>query len=276
MPSARTAADHLPRPRRALAALAALLLPVAGLAAPAARPERQLRLDPVQSAVLLGGSLGLIGLDLALGSPLAPERCRVCAPNAFDRAARDALRWRHPSTARVASDVAVVAVPALALGGLAWAEHLRGDGRAFVEDVVVVGEAVAFTLAGTQLVKAAVGRARPYAWAGSAPSAGTDDVLSFWSGHTAAAFSAVTSAAMAARLRGDPAWRWILGLGLAGASTVAWLRVAADRHWATDVAAGAAFGAAVGLGLPLLLHAPRDEARGLRLFVGPGVVAGVF
>lgn len=239
-------------------------------------PRPRLRLDPLESSLIIGASLGLVGADLALDSPLAPERCRTCAPTAFDRSVRDALRWRRTGTARLASDVGVVLVPALAVGGLGLAEHLRGDGRAFVEDVVVVAEAVSFTLVVTQLVKAAAGRARPYAWAGSAPSEGADDRLSFWSGHSAAAFSAVTAAATVARLRGDPLWRWILGVGLAGASTVAWLRVAADRHWATDVLAGAAAGSAVGFGLPLLLHAPRERSGGLQVFVGPGVVAGVF
>jgi membrane-associated phospholipid phosphatase len=246
------------------------------LEAPLPPPRLRLRFDPVQSGLLIGTSLALVGADLAFGSPLAPERCRACTPNAFDRSARDALRWRHPSTARLASDVGVVLVPALAVGGLGLAEHLRGDGRTFLEDVVVVTEAVSFTLVATQVVKSASGRARPYTWAGSAPSEGTDDLLSFWSGHSAAAFTAVTAAATVARLRGDPLWRWILGVGLAGASTVAWLRVAADRHWATDVLAGAVAGSAVGIGLPLLLRVPRQRAVGLRVFVGPGVVAGVF
>ncbi|HET9554449.1 MAG TPA: hypothetical protein VFP50_15910 [Anaeromyxobacteraceae bacterium] len=43
---------------------------------------------------------------------------------------------------------------------------------------------------------------------------------------------------------------------MAGAAATGWLRVAADRHWATDVLAGAAAGTTVGLVVPLLVLGP--------------------
>jgi membrane-associated phospholipid phosphatase len=69
-------------------------------------------------------------------------------------------------------------------------------------------------------------------------------------------------------MRGYESAPWILGLGLAGAATTGYLRVAADAHWATDVLAGAAFGAAVGVAVPLLHRVPD-----VRLVPAPGGVA---
>ncbi len=238
----------------------------------------RLRLEPVTTGLVAGGSLALALPDVALGSPLAPETCRLCGPGAFDRRAREALRWPDTAAARKTSDALVVAVPVLAVGAIGWLERRDGDLRGFGEQAVVVAEAVSVTLLATQVAKSAFGRQRPYAWAGTGPSEGQDDVLSLWSGHTAVAFAAATSAATAARLRGHRAWRWILGAGLVGATAVGWLRVAADRHWATDVLAGAAVGSAAGLGLPVWLHGPAAPpgGRSLSLLVLPNGVMGTF
>lgn len=272
------------RPRRSWRAVLLLLfgLPLAAPALAAEEGEgpalRRLRVEPLTTGLVAGGSLALVLTDVALGSPLAPDACRLCEPGAFDRRAREGLRWPDTAAARKTSDALVVAVPALAVGAIGWLERRDGDLRGFGEQAVVVAEAVSVTLLATQVAKAAFGRQRPYAWAGAAPSEGQDDVLSLWSGHTATAFSAVTSAATAARLRGHRGWRWILGAGLVGATAVGWLRVAADRHWATDVLAGAAVGSAIGLGLPVWLHGPEAPAggRALSVLVLPNGVVGTF
>ena len=45
------------------------------------------------------------------------------------------------------------------------------------------------------------------------------------------------------------------------ATTGAYLRIAADRHYATDVLTGSAVGSAIGFSVPYLAHRPvRDEA----------------
>jgi membrane-associated phospholipid phosphatase len=72
-------------------------------------------------------------------------------------------------------------------------------------------------------------------------------------------------------------WVWTQGLALAFFS--GYLRIAADRHYLTDVVTGALFGAAAGALVPLL-HRPLHA--GAARFVigpvaGPGLgVAGVF
>ena len=53
---------------------------------------------------------------------------------------------------------------------------------------------------------------------------------------------------------GNAADAVVCGLGLAGATSVGVLRIMADKHWWTDVVAGASWGTAVGFGMPFLLH----------------------
>ena len=51
---------------------------------------------------------------------------------------------------------------------------------------------------------------------------------------------------------------WIAGLSFA--TTGAYLRIAADRHYATDVLTGALVGSAIGFSVPYLAHRPvHDE-----------------
>ena len=55
----------------------------------------------------------------------------------------------------------------------------------------------------------------------------------------------------------------VWGTGLTVAVGAGWLRIAADKHYATDVLVGMLAGSAVGVALPLLFHGPvADDARG--------------
>jgi len=260
---------------RTTAALLALAL---GLPAPAAEPE-PLRLDlPLTLGVTAAAGAGAL-LAVALEGELRARSCRICEPNAFDRWARDGLRWKDWHAAKVGSDVLLGAVPLGAAGALALSGWQAGGSRTALEDLVMVAEAVSVALLATEIAKLAAGRLRPYAWADPG-SADRDANLSFWSGHTAATFAAASAAGTVARLRGYRSWPWIVGLGLAGAAATGWLRIAADRHWTTDVLVGAAVGSAAGFGLPLLLHGRRDAAgsgaAGLQLTPLPLGIAGTF
>jgi membrane-associated phospholipid phosphatase len=256
----------------------ALLMLSAAVAAPlpaAAEPPRELQLDLPATLAITGAAAGATLLGVALQSRLVAPRCRVCEPDPLDRWARTELRWSNTGRAALLSDGLLVAVPVAAGGALLWSAWDAGGRRTAMEDLLIAGEAVSVALLATQVAKLAVGRARPYAWADPAAADSGNANLSFWSGHTATTFAVASAAGTVARLCGYRSWPWILGAGLAGASACGWLRIAADRHWTTDVLVGAAVGSAAGFGMPLLLHGRRGEPSSrLRITPLPIGIAG--
>jgi len=91
------------------------------------------------------------------------------------------------------------------------------------------------------VLKEAIGRARPDASPDDAahfrPFSGD---ASFPSGHTAAAF------ALAAALQGESRAGWVPWVAYPVATLTGWSRVRDQRHWASDVLAGAALGGWLG------------------------------
>jgi len=250
------------------AALAALLalVPSAARAGPGAATE----VDWVVDGLLTGGALGLWLGSEAVKERLAPPACRWCAVNGLDRAARDAVVWSDPSKAKALSDLLVVGVP---LGVLAYDAAATGRLRPAAEDALLIGEAVTVAGAVAQAAKFVAARQRPYAAFGSLPSRGVDDHLSFYSAHTTVAFAAAAAGGMLARRRGDQHWPWVYGVGFTAAATTGYLRMAADKHWLTDVLVGAATGTAIGLAVPWL-HRRSDGPAPVAL-VGTPVWVGI-
>ena len=120
--------------------------------------------------------------------------------------------WRpaHRASAGHISDVLVWSNVVLDVVHSARADDKR---HAFLSQGCRLG----LTIGVTEVVKRSVGRLRPDG----------SDHMSFWSGHTATAMQAA-------------GWRYSVGLPIAfGAG---YMRMAADRHYFTDVAAGAGFG----------------------------------
>ncbi len=132
-------------------------------------------------------------------------------------------------------DAAIVAV----YGGLGL---LLKDARMQDTALLAAESFLAANAAGT-LLKYSVGRARPYAGDGKrrfTPFRFKTARTSFPSGHTVSAFS--LASVFAARSES----RAVKVLAYSLASSVALQRVYANKHWASDVLAGAAIGTAVG------------------------------
>ncbi|MFL5262188.1 MAG: phosphatase PAP2 family protein [Anaeromyxobacteraceae bacterium] len=230
-------------------AVTALVLAAALAARPAAADD--LAVEAPRTAAVAGATFATAGILSLAGGGLLPASCRWCDPPALDRHARTALAWGDTKLASRLSDLGVVALPA-ALAATDYALAGGDLGRA-AEDVLVAGEAVAVALLATELAKVTVARRRPDAL-GEARRASNEDDLSFFSGHASGAFAVAGAFGTVARLRGYRGWPALYAAGFAVAAGVAYLRVAGDKHWLTDVAAGAVVGAAAGVGLPLLLH----------------------
>lgn len=104
--------------------------------------------------------------------------------------------------------------------------------------------------------------------------------VSFFSGHASMAFAGAASTCshhIAFPMYGGNAFdAGICALSLTAATTVAVLRIVADKHWWSDVVAGASLGLGVGFGMPFLLHygsplAATDANKGVAVLplVGP-------
>jgi membrane-associated phospholipid phosphatase len=221
-----------------------------------------------------------VGAGLVLAVPnfyadrLIKPRC-PCDPNevnAFDRGAIG----NQSTTAAKLSDVTVsVAI----LAPLAFdAVDLGGFNQTWWEDAVVFGEVLAINGALVTAVKYIAQRPLPGTYAGD-PSLidSPEGYRSFYSGHASNAFAALAATAMTIRLRyGEKTWPWIV-TGVVGTS-VALERVAAGRHFPTDVITGAVMGTAVGIIVPWLHSRERGAGGGggpqARQEPGGGMVLG--
>jgi membrane-associated phospholipid phosphatase len=182
---------------------------------------------------------------------LAPTTCHWCSPTSLDTNVRDALRWDDRGTAGTLSNVtAYVLSPAVGIGLILL--HTPPTWADVIDNIVPIAETMVVTQWITRAAKLSIGRERPYAHYGASES--DEANLSFPSGHTSRAFALATSAGVIAHARGysiEPIV-WAVGMSLAGTS--AYLRIAADSHYLTDVLAGAALGTAAGLTVPWLMR----------------------
>jgi membrane-associated phospholipid phosphatase len=250
----------------ALAGPARAEAPVASAAVEA--PRSAVEVDWVVDGTVTGGALVVWLGSEALKDQLAPPACRWCAVNGFDSRVRDAVVWGDPSGAKTISDLLVIAVP---LGAVAYDGIVMGSVRATLPDFLLIDEAIAVAGAVGQLTKFVTARQRPYAVYGTWPSQGIDDHLSFYSAHTSVAFAAAAAAGRLAQQRDDPYWPWVYGVGFSAAAATGYFRMAADKHWSTDVLMGAATGTAVGLAVPWL-HQRRPGPLPIALAVAPRYV----
>jgi membrane-associated phospholipid phosphatase len=255
------------------------LIVVAGLAlagpahadAPAPEPLRyDLRVDVPIAGVAMAGWL----TSELLKGQLGAATCRWCdSVPGIDRAARDGLKWQDTERANTISNVTGFALAPLAAVGLTAlaAQHDGALGNAGI-DTLLIAEATALAVDLNQIVKFSVGRERPFVHA-LAPADKlltahpADNNASFYSGHTNLVFALAVSSGTVASMRG---YRWAPAVwvgGLTVAATTGYLRIAADRHYFTDVALGAAVGSAIGFAVPWLMHRAGSKA--------PIVTAGV-
>jgi membrane-associated phospholipid phosphatase len=249
---------------RAAASVAAALL-ASGAVLPARADPPPLRYDARDDGALAAGATALwIASELAKGR-LAPAPCRWCAENRLDGRVRELLVWERPDRAARASDaVAFGVVPAAMAAHQLLAARAAGATKEGFVDILLVAEAAAISVDLNQIVKFSAGRQRPFVHHASPDRrAEADDNLSFYSGHSTLTFSIAAAAGTVSDLRGYKSAPWVWGAGMTLAAATAYLRIAADKHYLTDVLTGAALGTAGGIALPRLLHGRKSDG-------GPG------
>lgn len=258
---------------------AALAVLIVSFAASPARAEgvRTLRYDTrIDVAVTAVGGIWWIGSEL-LKADLVPEKCRWCYRaedgsdllNPYDGWVRHRLLWKNTSSAIAASNALGFFIEPGAMMGLTAlsAAHDKAIGG-FPVDALLITEATVIAADINQLAKFAFARERPFVhFLPRAPDAvraltdsPSDDNLSFFSGHTTLAFAIGTAAPTIATLRGYRLAPVVWAAGLTMAASVGYLRIAADKHYLSDVMVGAVVGSIIGIGVPLLFHSPHSTS----------------
>lgn len=232
-------------------------------------PESTMRYDLVLDLSITAGA-ALIWASTELLEPSLVSSCRWCDRNAdgsdslngFDADARGALRWNDTGAADTLSNVFSFVLAPLAgigIGALVTAHDDRLD--ELPADMLVVAESAMLALVVNGVSKVSFARERPDIHArngddGNARRSSSDNV-SFFSGHTTLAFALAVSAGTIASMRHHRLAPLMWATGLALASTAGYLRIAADRHYATDVLTGAVVGSLIGFSVPYFMHRPR-------------------
>ena len=276
----------LPSAVRSIVACVAFLLAATVAQAAAAQPKlAELRYDTnVDLAIAIGGAVVWLATDFPLKAALAPDACRWCEVPGIDRSVRNALKWDNTSLPNTLSHVLGFGLVQAALVGV---DVLMANHDGAIDnvgpDVLILAETMMVAMNVNQLVKFSVGRERPFVHAlspseKSAREPSSDDNLSFFSGHTTSAFAVSVALGTVATMRGYR-WAplaWIVGFALG--TTLAYLRVAADRHYFTDVLTGAVFGSAFGFAIPYFFHGPRSATSVRVGMAGPNrlVLSGVW
>jgi membrane-associated phospholipid phosphatase len=180
--------------------------------------------------------------------------CNWCGgPNVVDRAVRDALVWHDFNTAAQLSDVAAYALsPALNMSLVLAGTLATPSTSAVMDDLIPIAEAMVVTQWVTRAIKVSAARTRPFA--ALTDYEGAEANLSFPSGHTSRAFALATSAGVIAHTRGYKIEPYVWAGGMTLAVTSGYLRIAADRHYLSDVLVGGAIGVTAGLTVPLLMR----------------------
>ena len=213
----------------------------------------------VTGGLAIGAYVGALAADG--GAP------RWVGPILFDRSVRNAARVASPSSQEAITAVSdgllygMLAAP-FATAAVMWAVH--DDRDAALQWAWIDAQALLFTDATISLSKNLLRRERPDASAAGCELRPLDPdcaksvtKASFPSRHAGLSFAAASllcSAHLRTPVAGTPADAFVCASALTVATAVSVMRVIADRHYATDIVAGAFIGAAYGWLLPALLH----------------------
>lgn len=214
-----------------------------------------------------------------------PKDARWEGDNWFDDAVRDSMRLESADArkkARAWGDLPYYAAPVIPLiiDPLVAAWIARGDAKAAINLELMGLEAFSYAGLLSFVSTRTSLRQRPDSsecWRENPEGEGCEvDTESFWSGHTSIA--ATSAGLVCANHSYMPLWGHVIAdvgacvLATSGAVATGMSRIAADRHYATDVAAGFGIGFGVGYAVPTLLHYTRGKSplSNVSVSVSPG------
>jgi len=191
--------------------------------------------------VIIAGT-GVATIALELGKYyITPTKPSITTPNSLDASLRNVLRWKKAmNDASLLSDIGL----AISLSGGLWIPLLTQ--APYLNGLLIMSQSLFTTSLITDLIKIISGRQRPYAYYGTSASQGADDNYSFLSGHTSLSFAMAATGSLILAERFPELKVLIYAASFLIAGTTAYLRIAGDKHYFTDVAAGALLGTGIG------------------------------
>ena len=208
-------------------------------------PVQQIHAQEISSRdwLITGSGLGLaLGLELYGKSHFVPDVPRFDTPNALDRFMRDKL-WIGADNQDKARDWSDRLIYGVSMSSLLWGPVIAEDSKL---SLLINARVFAANSILTNVIKIGAARERPYHYFGTRASTGSTDFTSFYSGHSSVAFSQAVANAMILS-RTYPKYEstiWTSLLGIAGIT--AYLRVAGDMHYFSDILIGAVMGSWLG------------------------------
>lgn len=230
------------------------------------RTSANSRLNLTVHLSIAGAALAGWGILEGIKYGVGPGRCRWCDTdrrgfstlNPLDRTVRNGVRVKNTKAADWASHIVgfgVVSAGAAAViltSALTECKPKSEKWRRLLEDLTMIVQAAGLSGILYQLAAIATGRPRPYAHFGTVPHHRPWDNISFFSGHVTYGFAVSAAATTVLWLRKSKLTPAVLSVGLALSLANGYLRIAADKHYFTDVLVGAAVGTLVGWAIPWL------------------------
>lgn len=204
------------------------------------------------------------GMSTFLISQLAipiPQSCKWCEPSPFELGLSRDTVWKQRKDAAALSDIVVYGLMP-GLGALVAIYDYERPSDAAVNTFALINTAL-LTYSVTEAVKRSTARARPFG-----DHDPNDQNLSFVSGHSSMAFAFATASSWLAFKRHYKWAPFVAFLGGVAAVSAGYFRIAAGKHWFSDVAAGAAVGMFTGSVVPLFTFAnitPLPQGQGVML-----------
>ena len=205
----------------------------------------------------LGGAAFYLSMEYGWKANITPTEPRFTDPNGIDRYFRDQLHWSAANLHK-ASDYSDFMLKPVMIGSMIWTPLFAKSGYM----PMLLTNLQVFALNGvlTNTIKVIFSRQRPSAyfetWEPPEENTTESDILSFYSGHSSFAFAIATSTAYMLSESHPKHKTLIWGTALTLATTTGYLRIAADRHYTSDVLVGAIMGSLVGYWVPRYNNSP--------------------
>lgn len=240
-----------------------LALSCAGVAEARERAESPFRVDPWVDVPLTLVSTLLWGLPELVEPRTITPLCDPCSPQDVPFIDRGVIDYDFNLKANEIASHIVSGLLFTASYGLSLKSVDHYGWEAVFEDVVLLTQTLSVKGVLFQVVSRTVQRPRPVLYRDDVDPdlpAMVTSYRSFFSGHTASAFSAAVAASYIYSVRWpESRWRgYVWALSLTAASTVGLLRVTSGRHFWSDVLVGAIVGTSSGIIVPAL-HRVRGE-----------------